>query len=428
MLILTRKLCPHNLVNMSAEKYKSTMHTHSDHLREMLHEMMKTNEFSDVTLVCDDKKQIKAHRNILSASSPVFKNILQIDTQSNHPVIYLRGIKYQDMESILQFIYLGKVTFYQERMNEFLFVANNLEIKELTKNVEEVSEPVTSDRTEGLGLFAQPKVSGQSPKVNSPVKNCKNPVNNVNIEEKMETEAIDKVDLTLAEDFEETQEEEGEVVKFACNQCQYQTAEEEDMTDHIKTVHESIPARESKYPCNQCGKQFTFESNLRTHIQSTHEAVKYSCTKCPYETTKQEKLTNHVQSVHEDEGIKYCCTSCNAEFNSQIELTRHTQTMHKEVKYSCNQCDQTFSLHNSLKAHIQNVHVAVKMIAANHPNQSKVKQSNQAQSASSTKQNSMVKTVKSIYKYSCKLCNSAFTLQSSLNRHTKNIHKTINDL
>ena len=369
MLILTRKLCPHNLVNMSAEKYKSTMHTHSDHLREMLHEMMKTNEFSDVTLVCDDKKQIKAHRNILSASSPVFKNILQIDTQNNHPVIYLRGIKYQDMESILQFIYLGKVTFYQERMNEFLFVANNLEIKELTKNVEEVSEPVNSDRPEGLGLFAQPKVSGQSPKINGSVKNYETAVNNVNIEEDMDTETVDKVDLTLSEDSQETQEEEGEVVKFACNQCQYQTAEEEDMTDHIKTVHESIPARESKYPCNQCGKQFTFESNLRTHIQSAHE----------------------------NEGIKYCCTSCNAEFNSQIELTRHTQTVHKDVKYPCNQCDQTFSLHNSLKTHIQNVHVAVKMIAANHTNKSKVIQSNQNQSTSSTKQNSTVKTVKSIY-------------------------------
>ena len=59
----------------------------------------------------------------------------------------------------------------------------------------------------------------------------------------------------------------------------------------------------------------------------------------------------------------------------------------------------------------------------------KVKQSNLNQSTSSIKQNStVVKTVKSIYKYSCKLCNSAFTLQSSLNRHTKNIHKTINDL
>ena len=69
-------------------------HTYTDHLRDMLKEMMTSNDFADVTLVCDDKKEIKAHRNILSACSPVFKNMLKIDQQSNHPVIYLRGIQH----------------------------------------------------------------------------------------------------------------------------------------------------------------------------------------------------------------------------------------------------------------------------------------------------------------------------------------------
>ena len=40
------------------------------------------------------------------------------------------------MESILEFMYLGVATFYQERMNEFLNVAKNLEIKEISKDVE----------------------------------------------------------------------------------------------------------------------------------------------------------------------------------------------------------------------------------------------------------------------------------------------------
>ena len=36
------------------------LHTYSDCLREMHHEMMKSNELTDVTLVCDDKSQFKA--------------------------------------------------------------------------------------------------------------------------------------------------------------------------------------------------------------------------------------------------------------------------------------------------------------------------------------------------------------------------------
>ena len=48
----------------------------------------------------------------------------------------MRGIQHQEMESILEFIYLGVATFYQERMKEFLNVAKNLEIKEISKDVE----------------------------------------------------------------------------------------------------------------------------------------------------------------------------------------------------------------------------------------------------------------------------------------------------
>ena len=62
------------------EKLNLTWDTYSDHMREALKEMMTSSEFADVTLVTDDKKQIRAHRNILSACSPVFKKILQVES------------------------------------------------------------------------------------------------------------------------------------------------------------------------------------------------------------------------------------------------------------------------------------------------------------------------------------------------------------
>ena len=72
-----------------------TWHNYSEHLRETLKEMMTSSEFADVTLVTDDKQLIRAHRNILSVSacSPVFKNILNLDSSIANPVIYLRGIQ-----------------------------------------------------------------------------------------------------------------------------------------------------------------------------------------------------------------------------------------------------------------------------------------------------------------------------------------------
>ena len=116
---------------MDQEKYTLIWHTYPEHLRGMMQDMLTSEEFADVTLVCDDNKSIMAHKNILSACSPVFKDILQLPTQSNHPVIYLMGIQFSEIESILQFMYLGEAKFSKERMNEFLWAVKDLEIKEL---------------------------------------------------------------------------------------------------------------------------------------------------------------------------------------------------------------------------------------------------------------------------------------------------------
>ena len=45
--------------------------------------------FTDVTLVCEGDKQVSAHKVILSAASPFFKQIL-IKNPHQHPLIYLR--------------------------------------------------------------------------------------------------------------------------------------------------------------------------------------------------------------------------------------------------------------------------------------------------------------------------------------------------
>ena len=129
---------------MNQEKYNLNWHTYSDHLRKMLHDMMKSNELTDVTLVCDDQKQFKAHKIVLSACSTVFKNIIDTSPQTSS-IIYLRGIQHHEMESVLEFMYLGVATFYQERMNEFLNVAKNLQIKEISKDVEFNDTEETND-------------------------------------------------------------------------------------------------------------------------------------------------------------------------------------------------------------------------------------------------------------------------------------------
>ena len=46
---------------MHQEMYSLKWHTYSDHLRSMMKELMMNEDFSDVTLVTEDKKQIQAN-------------------------------------------------------------------------------------------------------------------------------------------------------------------------------------------------------------------------------------------------------------------------------------------------------------------------------------------------------------------------------
>ena len=129
---------------MDTEKCNINWHTYSDHLQDMLYEMKNSDELTDVTLVCDDKKQFKAHKVVLSACSTVFKSIIN-DLPHNNSVIYLKGIQHQEMESVLEFMYLGVATLDQERINGFLDVAKNLEMKEISEGVKFNDEKLSTN-------------------------------------------------------------------------------------------------------------------------------------------------------------------------------------------------------------------------------------------------------------------------------------------
>ena len=51
---------------MHQDKYNLTWHSYSAHLRSMMKELMLNEDFSDVTLVTEDKKQIKVWTQTIS--------------------------------------------------------------------------------------------------------------------------------------------------------------------------------------------------------------------------------------------------------------------------------------------------------------------------------------------------------------------------
>ena len=92
--------------------------------------MAEEGHFTDVTLVCDGDKQVLAHKVILSAASPFFKQIL-IKNPHQHPLIYLKGVKYCDLISVVNFVYQGEAQLRISDFDSFWSLAEELEVKGL---------------------------------------------------------------------------------------------------------------------------------------------------------------------------------------------------------------------------------------------------------------------------------------------------------
>lgn len=105
-------------------------------------ELRAESDFFDVSIACGNDgtqnggKTLQAHKLILSASSPFFKTMLKnmaannhSNTNNNNPMIYLRGVRYADLENIIDFIYQGEVNVAQDDLNSFLAVAEDLQIR-----------------------------------------------------------------------------------------------------------------------------------------------------------------------------------------------------------------------------------------------------------------------------------------------------------
>ena len=98
-------------------------------------------EFTDVTLACEDGQQVEAHKVVLVSSSPFFLNLLKRNKHP-HPLVYMRGLKYENLLSMVDFLYHGEANVYQENLDTFLAMADEFQLKGLKKREDEEVETI----------------------------------------------------------------------------------------------------------------------------------------------------------------------------------------------------------------------------------------------------------------------------------------------
>lgn len=86
----------------------------------------------DVTIACNGLS-LKAHKLVLSACSPFFKDLFA-DNPCTHPIIILRDFEFADLKAVIDFIYKGELSVPRERLMSALKVAEDLNIRGLRRS------------------------------------------------------------------------------------------------------------------------------------------------------------------------------------------------------------------------------------------------------------------------------------------------------
>ncbi|XP_039960528.1 modifier of mdg4 isoform X2 [Bactrocera neohumeralis] len=119
----------------TTQQYSLRWNNYFRHLTYALDNHRNNDDFVDVSLCCDGRK-IKAHKVVLSSCSSYFKEIFR-DNPHPHPVIIFKFIKFEDLTSIIEFMYQGEVNVQQEALQSFLQTAELLAVQGLTAEEKE---------------------------------------------------------------------------------------------------------------------------------------------------------------------------------------------------------------------------------------------------------------------------------------------------
>ena len=217
--------------------------------------------YTDVTLVSADKKQISAHQVVLATSSGFFSNILEQNTQS-HLMICLDGISSAELTSVLDYIYLGEVNILQENLNIFLEVAHKLELEGLLASEIEEFEPSNDEKPFGIEPLDDHEITETesfSPKPSKILMNTRSSSIKQKIRIVMDANdfsTIEELDSQILQQIERTTE------GNKCSICNYISKNFSHTKEHIESHCKGL-----SFACKFCGTNFNYRVSLRHHVK-----------------------------------------------------------------------------------------------------------------------------------------------------------------
>ena len=284
-------------------------------------DLREEKDFFDVTLACEDE-QISAHKVILSACSPFFRTILRRNSHP-HPLLYMKGVKFTELESILYFMYHGRVNIAQEDLTNFLSVAEDLKVKGLTQN-NPGSKSVSSGKPPSNDTFPLLKQKLSEPNVRRTNKPSSAGVRTPAPAPFPVEEDVQEVFPIIDHDSIKTElqmEGEGDFTQVEEEGYEDSTILEEG------TEHVVISNGQSELAAPANFDQHNHFDHFDQYMSKVGGGT-FSCNICPYVKTKT-LVRNHVESIHYPNTFTYTCPICGKAYGTNNSYVCHKKRAHK---------------------------------------------------------------------------------------------------
>ena len=314
---------------------------------------LKLGAFNDVSLVFGDGETIPAHRIVLSAASPVLRDLLTDSSSAlENSQISLPYFDHLTMEKLVSFLYSGEAFLKnKEELDQFMEYCdyfglkafkdvklnevsgfNNIDMEAVEKDLEGETKRnvhIAPETEQDHEYKLEPKEIILATGDENKVFTCKQRIRKERIQIRKKRKAPTQ--------------------SLNCHHCSYTTVWPQDIKRHKASKHEGV-----KYNCDQCESEFKGRRNLKIHKLGIHEGFRYTCSNCSYTSISKPSLKAHTQSQHE--GVNFQCMECPDKFRYKHSLRKHTESKHLGKQFPCKCCPKIFYRTDNLTNHMNSVH------------------------------------------------------------------------
>ena len=363
------------------ESYNLNYNNYSENICLSFKAVREYEHFTDVILACDDG-EINAHKLVLFTGSELFQKMLPRFKHPN-PLIYLRGLKLKDLQSLLNFVYFGEISLQEKDLKGVLNAAKDLKIKGFTEmfatdgkfSSGDTSSPDVSDKLDDLLNTISEGTEGDN-ECSPQITDTDTDTEEAQISDKInEDEAV--LELMVKDILEDGR------VSWSCTKCSFSSRDKSRTKRHVRGIHlrrndsvdglvkteleaEDIEALELmqkdftddgkvSWRCLRCEFCCNDKCRTRKHVKSNHlkkapvvteESHDKSLSRVELDNADLEALEMMVRELTDEGKVSWRCSVCQFSSNDKTRTRRHVRAKH--IKTEEEDTDQTVFLDQSI--------------------------------------------------------------------------------